>query len=72
MSSSSKITSVRFIAYVALLILFVAVMCDAHTEVFQRQTRKKFCGKILSETLAILCNGKYNTMTKKSGKYLIN
>lgn len=61
-----------FISTIVLL-LMMHVMCDANTqpELFQRHTRKRLCGRALSETLSSIC-ALYNGMEKKSGKESYN
>lgn len=51
------------------LLVMMHVLCDANTqpELFQRHTRKRLCGRALSETLSNIC-ALYNPMEKKSGK----
>lgn len=38
-----------------ILLLMMHVLCDPESEVFQRHTRKRLCGRALSETLANVC-----------------
>lgn len=33
-----------------------------------RETRKRFCGQMLKETLGLLCKKGYNALSKKSSK----
>ncbi|XP_059620044.1 LIRP-like isoform X2 [Phlebotomus argentipes] len=39
---------------------------DIDTDFLHERTRRKLCGKMLSTTLATVCQNEYNTMQKKS------
>lgn len=39
---------------------------DVDSEFLHKLTRRKLCGTRLSQTLALVCENEYNTMTKKA------
>lgn len=72
-NSSINIKVMLFLS-ISLFLLMSHVMCEANknTNIFQRQTRKRFCGRELTQILSSLCNYGYNGVQqkdKKSGKY---
>lgn len=61
---STNMKTKLFCLGVILLIVFVVTESQDVRPV--RETRKKFCGKILKETLGLLCKQGYNALSKKS------
>uniref|UniRef100_U5ERR0 Putative insulin-like peptide 2 n=1 Tax=Corethrella appendiculata TaxID=1370023 RepID=U5ERR0_9DIPT len=73
---STNLFNLRLIiVYLGITTLISVAMSDPNsTEVFRRFTRKRYCGKHLTETLAFLCSGRYGQMhgsvpSKKSDDY---
>lgn len=49
------------------ILLILSVITESQYARPVRETRKRFCGKMLKETLGLLCKDKgYNTISKKS------
>lgn len=65
MNSSNKIIYLGLI-----LLILAAVNCDQQFDRYFRSTRKKFCGRMLVETLAIVCDkGYYGIPQKRTGNF---
>lgn len=61
----------KTIIYLGLVLLIsAAVNCDGQLDRYFRSTRKKFCGRMLVETLAIVCDkGYYGIPQKRTGNF---
>lgn len=73
-STKNLSTSPHCIIYLGVILLIAAVMCDAQNInnkdlTFPRHTRTHFCGRLLTDTLSVLCSPDgFNEMQKKSCK----
>lgn len=70
MASLIKSMIVRILICLEISLFITSTMAD-FTE-FGRGSTKKFCGKMLTESLALICNNEYETIIhqKRSGKRL--
>lgn len=65
---SIKCITLRNLMYIGIMLLVVAVVCDSKTtDLTKRNQKRRFCGRMLSETLRALCNsrGGYAEMPKR-------
>lgn len=55
-----------------IIVLILSVIADSQDVRPVRETRKKFCGSYLTDTLGIVCSNAYNTLSKKSSNIALS
>lgn len=69
MSSTGKTVFIRVIICLEIFLLISSTMGDYRD--FRDNGKKRFCGRMLTDSLALLCNGEYEAIihpSKRSGK----